>query len=676
MGSKRKSGAFSAAAVKQTHAQQDKLHTTAFLLSAFDTPFSTHFAAVSQAVDSHHLRIWDTRSSTLSTDFAAPPGHGCTCLSWGYINDPSAEPTGEGKKKKKRRRSAGSAQYIALGLNNGEISLYSTAEGEIVRTLSGGHSASVNDFCFSANGATGFSGGEDGMVVEWDLRTGAELSKWKADPKAVKKVRVTQDGERIITASHSIKLWDAASKTLIKSFPGHATPVMKIEFSEDSRICVTAADQDRFLSVWDCSQDGPTTNISALTLDSPPTQISLSPQNNVLALTQDGLVHVWQSPTSSTAEPAAKKKKLVAQPPNGSLRVRTQGEGNTTQPILAATFLDGKILIGRGHMVKPTFEQVAYTDEENKVLQSVEIDRPAGAATLVDESSIAEQKLKSTIKTSSAHDAIVVSATDAALPATYNPDEPTIEDRLTSMALTPQKSAQSTTTPSLAGAPAPPTLKPLTKKPTANSLHNMLVQAVHSSDKDLMEQALRIHDATMILATVRRLPSTIVVPFLDEILIRLEKAPSRANDLVEWMRAVLLVHSAYLMTVPHLVQQLSGLYRTLDGRCQVFPKLLRVAGRLDLVMSQIRMRNGRGGEREEARAMAVYDEEEDDDEMDLSDNDMVDGLGDEEFDEDDEENESDDEESDDDEDEGEDGEDGEGEGSDSEGEDGDMDEDL
>ncbi|KAJ3044681.1 WD repeat-containing protein 43 [Rhizophlyctis rosea] len=665
---KRKSGAFSAAAVKTTIATQDKLQTTSFLLSAFDTPACTQFAAVSQAVDSHRLRVWDTRTSALTTDFAAPVGHGCTCLSWGFVGD--AVDTTEGKKKKRRRAShTPSAQYIALGLNSGEISLFSVAQGQVSRTLTGGHTASVNDFSFSADGVRGFSGGEDGFVVEWDLRTGAELSKWKADVKAVKKVRLSNDGQRIVTASHQIKLWDTASKALLKTFAGHATPVIRLEFSEDSKTCVSAADQDRFLSVWDCSDNGPSTNISALTLDAPPTQISLSSLNHLLALTQDGLVHIFQSPTSTaTGEPAPKKKKYVARPPDALLRVKEEG-GDDVQPILAATFVDGKVLIGRGHIVKPTFERVDYLDERDKVLPVVELTRGAATATLVDDSTLAEQSLKASTKSYTPNDAIVVSADDAALPSVpYNPDEPTIEDRLTAMALTPQRTTQNAPeTPGKAGKRA---------RPTASSLHNMLVQAVHSSDKDLMEQALRVRDPNIIMQTVKRLPSTVVVPFLDEILQRLEKAPTRAADLLEWMRAVLLVHSAYLISVPHLVTQLGALYRTLDSRCQVFPKLLRLAGRLDLVMSQIKMRDRSKDGAEEEQAMAVYDEEEDlsDDGEDMSDEEMMDAMDVEEFDEEDvSENESDDEDVDDDEEEGDGAE--EREGSDAD-EDDDMDEDL
>ena len=137
----------------------------------------------------------------------------------------------------------------------------------------------------------------------------------------------------------------------------------------------------------------------------------------------------------------------------------------------------------------------------------------------------------------------------------------------------------------------------------------------------------------------------------------------------------------------------------------MFPKLLRLAGRLDLVMSQIKMRDRSKDGAEEEQAMAVYDEgtsyfthpsfcqhafivdtyihllvaEEDltDDAEDMSDEEMMDAMDGEEFDEEEEyvsENASDDEDVDDEDDEEEDEEEA-GEGSDAErGED--MDEDL
>jgi len=56
---------------------------------------------------------------------------------------------------------------------------------------------------------------------------------------------------------------------------------------------------------------------------------------------------------------------------------------------------------------------------------------------------------------------------------------------------------------------------------------------------------------------------------------------------VTWIRAILIEHTSYLITLPDLVKSLSGLYLIVDSRLSVFKKLLKLSGRMDLLLSQI-----------------------------------------------------------------------------------------
>lgn len=78
-------------------------------------------------------------------------------------------------------------------------------------------------------------------------------------------------------------------------------------------------------------------------------------------------------------------------------------------------------------------------------------------------------------------------------------------------------------------------------------------------------------------------------------------------NLCIWMRAVLMKHTSYLMSVPNLHTKLAGLYQILDQRVGVFPKLLSLSGRLELALSQV---SSLHEERQEASVpRTVYDEE-------------------------------------------------------------------
>ena len=84
----------------------------------------------------------------------------------------------------------------------------------------------------------------------------------------------------------------------------------------------------------------------------------------------------------------------------------------------------------------------------------------------------------------------------------------------------------------------------------------------------------------------------------------LQAKPSRGIALMVWIRAVLVSHASYLLSIPNLVDVISGLYRCVsysfccdhvseslnsmvDSRVEVFPRLLRLSGRLELMLSQV-----------------------------------------------------------------------------------------
>lgn len=125
----------------------------------------------------------------------------------------------------------------------------------MIHELSGSHTAKVNDFCFSKSGTRGFSAGEDGVICEWDITQGTMMSKFNADTKAVKKIQISHDETMILTAGHSMKLWDLESRETIKNFTGHASAITNVVFSSNDKFLASTAEQDRFINLWDCSRD-------------------------------------------------------------------------------------------------------------------------------------------------------------------------------------------------------------------------------------------------------------------------------------------------------------------------------------------------------------------------------------------------------------------------------------
>lgn len=87
------------------------------------------------------------------------------------------------------------------------------------------------------------------------------------------------------------------------------------------------------------------------------------------------------------------------------------------------------------------------------------------------------------------------------------------------------------------------------KKFTGHSVQQMLVQALHSNDKQLILVVLEQTDPDIINNTVKKLPTKYIVPFLEKAITRFQEKPNTGAHILQWIKAVLLFHMTYLMTV-------------------------------------------------------------------------------------------------------------------------------
>ncbi len=133
------------------------------------------------------------------------------------------------------------------------------------------------------------------------------------------------------------------------------------------------------------------------------------------------------------------------------------------------------------------------------------------------------------------------------------------------------------------------------------SLASSLSQALHSGDSSLLTSCLVHNDPILIRNTVRKISGPSAVKLLEECVNRLNgvgghhvskgsMGSQKARGLMEWVRATLLNHMGYLMSLPNLVSRLSSLHATLTTRLATHERLLSLNGRLELVLSQIEAR--------------------------------------------------------------------------------------
>ncbi len=110
------------------------------------------------------------------------------------------------------------------------------------------------------------------------------------------------------------------------------------------------------------------------------------------------------------------------------------------------------------------------------------------------------------------------------------------------------------------------------------SLVSILQQALHADDRVKLEYCLAVHDKEIITTTINKLPAACILPFLQQLVDRLEKSPRRGRVLIGWIRRILLRHTAYLMTVPDLAKELAALYEIIASRSALYTKFCRLSG--------------------------------------------------------------------------------------------------
>jgi U3 small nucleolar RNA-associated protein 5 len=459
----------------------------------------------------------------------------------------------------------------------------------------------------------------------------------------------------LAVARTRIHLIDAASGERVKKISaGHAASVKCLAFAGDGAYLAASAEGSRYVNVFDCRVVGGERKgaaLATLALDGVPKQLGLRVEAEadadgavvftVLAVCDDGAVRIVRQAQGQGQEAAAAAvngdgPSAPVQPAGATLRVVKAGGGSSSSkkrkgpkdaPGLAACLVPGqdwRCALIHGTEASPLFERVAYAtgggvgallplvalaaggEEEEEGQGTLEKGsqkrkRGEGAAAVAPEDPTGK---RAAVDGSMA----VLAGTGGAgggAEQRLSASQRTIGSRLGEMAAAASASAASAAEEVVAGVGG------RRAAPKADSLVTVLSQALKSSDEDLLEQCLVVHDAGVISNTVQLLPPQLTLSLVETLVHKLEKRPNRAATICPWVRFLLLHHTSYLVSVPALHKRLAGLHQLATRRVAVLPRLLGLSGRLELMLSQISKhgdaRGGGGGEGEEGE-VDVYDD--------------------------------------------------------------------
>jgi WD40 repeat protein/serine/threonine protein kinase len=118
-----------------------------------------------------------------------------------------------------------------------------------------GHRGPVRTLCYSPDGSSLVSGGEDNTIFVWDPVAGTELAQLRGHASHVTSCAFSPDGQWLLSASRdkTIKLWQPQKQGETKRLAARdeeGTGVLSARFSADGREVITA-NRDRTASLWD-----------------------------------------------------------------------------------------------------------------------------------------------------------------------------------------------------------------------------------------------------------------------------------------------------------------------------------------------------------------------------------------------------------------------------------------
>ncbi|KAJ0408681.1 hypothetical protein ATCC90586_007707 [Pythium insidiosum] len=593
-----------------------------------------YFAAVSE---DNRLKVWDVSSGAIEHDLKERDHlkYKYTCIAWTQ--------TSPLLKAGSKRAKASGQGLIALGTSTGAIVIWDLQRGEVVQRLASekeGHGAAIHDVAFNSQGSLLYSCSNDKHVLEWNVQDGSIARRFRCGSEGAQKVSVSPQDEILAIGGTTIRTYDLSSgKKARKLVAGLSSAVNQLVFSSCKRYLFSSTVGGRFVNMYDlgnADQDEPVLNFAM-----PSSSASLlahtksgKKKTDVLlaAVSTTGSLFVWSVRHKPTAAPRAQPltpdaKSVVGDKDHsaGVLLAALAGESDS-QPT--------QLLVVRGSTAKPMFETTALLDDQQQLRAELEFAAISEHLLLGDKTS-AQKKQKVLADAAEQEKTHVptlanrsgLAAAKAVVDATAagddededDADEPTLAERVEALRERVESELAAEMARVDAEAAGDATGPARSERPDASSLSTLLEQALQSKDNAMLEYCLRTRDAKVIANTIKRVSSVKVLELLDILVLKFEKSPGRCGRLCPWIRAILLHHTAYLMTQPDLVQSLSALYQVLENRLKVHDALQRLAGRLSLVIGQIHEASAVQAEADDAdapRAKTVYREEEETDRAD------------------------------------------------------------
>ncbi len=136
------------------------------------------------------------------------------------------------------------------GSQDGTVRLWEVETGRAVRVMEG-HSDGVMSVAFGPDGRLALSGSEDGTVRLWEVETGRSMRVLEGHSDRVMSVAFSPDGDLALSGSEdgTVRLWEVETGRLMRVLESHSDRVMSVAFSPDGRLALSGS-EDGTVRLW------------------------------------------------------------------------------------------------------------------------------------------------------------------------------------------------------------------------------------------------------------------------------------------------------------------------------------------------------------------------------------------------------------------------------------------
>jgi hypothetical protein len=120
------------------------------------------------------------------------------------------------------------------------------------------------------------------------------------------------------------------------------------------------------------------------------------------------------------------------------------------------------------------------------------------------------------------------------------------------------------------------------------SLVTVITQAIHTDDQQMLNDILKEGcQPIQIETTVRRLEPGVALDLLHKCTEIFQKEPTRAQEVLSWIKEVVKTHATFLVSQPNIAVYLAPVQHVIKEHLANFDKLLMLQGRLELLLGRL-----------------------------------------------------------------------------------------